>query len=206
MIQPELDPASERLMAFIKDKGGPSVVAKAISKHPQVFYNIRDGKSKASLDTMREIALAFPDLDLNWVITGATSGSEFFHPALTGVNSEAKASYALTDGKAFGGLSAEYISQILAENRELKQELKDARSEIREAYQNYHEVVKPEFSGQTPVFSPFQVVDRPAIGFDYDTTIIKMHRQAPFVSITVGDVTRPFGEHTSTQESGTAGR
>lgn len=71
----EIDPASERLISFVLANGGYSEVAKAIGKSsPQLFYNIRNGINKPSLDTLRELKERFGErFDLTYIITGQRS-------------------------------------------------------------------------------------------------------------------------------------
>ncbi len=70
----ELDPAATRLLELIEELGGAAPVARAMGKHPQLLYNIRDGRSKFSLTTLTELALAFPGkVDANYIVFGVAS-------------------------------------------------------------------------------------------------------------------------------------
>ncbi len=59
-----------RFLEFVKEKGGASVVAKKVNKHPQFIYNIEQGKGKPNFETLTTMKEAYPDLDLNWIFTG----------------------------------------------------------------------------------------------------------------------------------------
>lgn len=58
---------NQKILAFIKDKGGEAEVAKKIGKHPTVFYNIEREGVTPSFKTLLALKAAYPDLDLNWI-------------------------------------------------------------------------------------------------------------------------------------------
>lgn len=63
-----------RLMEFVDQNDGPSAVAKRLGKHPQFLYNIRDGKSKPSYESLIDIWKAYPNkFDLMYVMTGGVT-------------------------------------------------------------------------------------------------------------------------------------
>ena len=59
-----------RILAFIERKGGVAKVARAIGKHPTLFYNIERKGVIPNLETLSLIKDKFPDFDLNWVAIG----------------------------------------------------------------------------------------------------------------------------------------
>jgi hypothetical protein len=60
----------QRLQIFIESKGGVSVVAEKLDKHPNKFYVMFRGETKPNSATIHELKVNFPDLDLNWLYTG----------------------------------------------------------------------------------------------------------------------------------------
>ncbi|UHG93300.1 hypothetical protein [Spirosoma oryzicola] len=70
----DLSPVAQRLLSFVEQQGGYSVVAKRLNKHPQFLYNIRDGKAKPSYDTLMELWQVYKaKFDLMYVMTGTSS-------------------------------------------------------------------------------------------------------------------------------------
>ena len=71
-MEQEIDPAVSRLLDLVEELGGAAQVARSLDKHPQLFYNLRDGKSKFSLTTLTEIARVFPgEVDANFILFGS---------------------------------------------------------------------------------------------------------------------------------------
>jgi len=60
----------QRLFAFAEEKGGISDVARKINKHPAIFYNLVSRDAKPSIETLEEIAAAYPDFDMNYIVRG----------------------------------------------------------------------------------------------------------------------------------------
>ena len=74
-MEEEIDPAVSRLLDLVEELGGAAQVARSLDKHPQLFYNLRDGKSKFSLTTLTEIARVYPGaVDANYILFGKSSG------------------------------------------------------------------------------------------------------------------------------------
>lgn len=71
-MEQEIDPAVSRLLDLVEELGGAAQVARSLDKHPQLFYNLRDGKSKFSLTTLTEIARVHPgEVDANFILFGS---------------------------------------------------------------------------------------------------------------------------------------
>lgn len=71
-MEQEIDPAVSRLLDLVEELGGAAQVARNLDKHPQLFYNLRDGKSKFSLTTLTEIARVYPgEVDANFILFGS---------------------------------------------------------------------------------------------------------------------------------------
>lgn len=62
----------KRLEEFFESKGGSMAVAKSINKHPNKLYVISRNETLPSIYTLLEIKEAYPDFDLNWIISGDT--------------------------------------------------------------------------------------------------------------------------------------
>ncbi len=78
MEQIKASTVQSRLMEFVDQNDGPSAVAKRLGKHPQFLYNIRDGKSKPSYETLIDIWTAYPaKFDLMYVMTGQHSDQTY---------------------------------------------------------------------------------------------------------------------------------
>lgn len=74
-MEQEIDPSVSRLLDLVEELGGAAQVARNLDKHPQLFYNLRDGKSKFSVTTLTEIARVYPGaVDANYILFGEASG------------------------------------------------------------------------------------------------------------------------------------
>jgi hypothetical protein len=71
---PALNEVLARLQEFAEEKGNWSELARPIGKNPAIFYNLVRRNAKPSVETLEEIAGAFPDFDLNYIITGERRG------------------------------------------------------------------------------------------------------------------------------------
>lgn len=67
-----LDETAERLLAFVDAHGGPSEVARHLQIKPSMFYNFEAGRSKPSSGTLMQMAAAYPDFDLDYIMMGRT--------------------------------------------------------------------------------------------------------------------------------------
>jgi len=74
-MKKEINGVMQRLADFAESKGGFAEIGRKIDKHPSTFYNLIRRDALPSLGTLSEIAAAFPDLDLNYIIRGTESGS-----------------------------------------------------------------------------------------------------------------------------------
>jgi len=69
-MEKKINPVLKRLSDFAESQGGFAEVGRRIQKHPSMFYNLVRRDALPSLATLSEIAFAFPELDLNFVIRG----------------------------------------------------------------------------------------------------------------------------------------
>ncbi len=76
------DGVIERLQAFMNEQGGTSTVAEKIGKHPNKFYVMFRGETKPTLTTLMELVSAYPNLDLNWLVTGIESKNSNYQYAV----------------------------------------------------------------------------------------------------------------------------
>jgi hypothetical protein len=74
IVPPVLNEVLVRLQEFTDQKGNWSELARPIGKNPAIFYNLVRRNAKPSVETLEEIAMAFPDFDLNYIITGESRG------------------------------------------------------------------------------------------------------------------------------------
>ncbi len=74
-MEKKINPVLKRLSEFADSKGGFAEIGRRIQKHPSMFYNLVRRDAVPSLNTLTEIAEAFPDLDLNYLIRGVSSGN-----------------------------------------------------------------------------------------------------------------------------------
>lgn len=70
LVPEEKSPLIVRLVEFAEGKGGFGEMARKTDKHPTTFYNMVSRNAKPSVDTLYEIAEAYEDFDLNYIITG----------------------------------------------------------------------------------------------------------------------------------------
>jgi|GEM_PF-4193582 len=59
-----------RLSDWAYRQGGYSEIGRRLKKSPAAFYNLVSRGSLPSIATLSELAIAYPDLDLNYLIRG----------------------------------------------------------------------------------------------------------------------------------------
>ena len=67
------NPILSRLVRWAENQGGFSEVGRVMGKNPALFYNWVSRNQTPSLGTLSEIAGVYPELDLNYIITGKIS-------------------------------------------------------------------------------------------------------------------------------------
>ncbi|MCF2498344.1 hypothetical protein [Dyadobacter chenhuakuii] len=72
-MKKELNPVLQRLSDWADTKGGFAEIGRRVQKHPSMFYNLIRRDALPSLATLSEIATAFPELDMNYIIRGSES-------------------------------------------------------------------------------------------------------------------------------------
>ena len=70
------NPVLVRLMEFAESKGGFSEMGRMLGKSPALFYNWVSRNQVPSVGTLGELAEQFPDMDLNYIISGRVSSLE----------------------------------------------------------------------------------------------------------------------------------
>lgn len=74
-MEKKINPILKRLSEFAESKGGFAEIGRRIKKHPSMFYNLVRRDAVPSLNTLTDIAEAFPELDLNYLIRGVASSA-----------------------------------------------------------------------------------------------------------------------------------
>lgn len=69
-MEKKINPVLKRLSDFADSQGGFAEIGRRIHKHPSMFYNLIRRDALPSVATLTEIAMEFPELDLNFIIRG----------------------------------------------------------------------------------------------------------------------------------------
>ena len=124
-----MDKIIERFRIFIESKGGARTVAEKLNKHPNKFYVTFRGETLPSSNTISEIKLAFPDLDINWLFTGVTSDNQELITLETPV-SDIEKEYKALQEKA--GLFEKMLEETKARLEKTEDQLDAERKVLRE--------------------------------------------------------------------------
>lgn len=69
-MEKKINPMLQRLIDFAASKGWFAEIGRKVDKHPSTFYNLIRRDALPSLATLAEIAEAYPEMDMNYMIRG----------------------------------------------------------------------------------------------------------------------------------------
>lgn len=97
-MEKKINPVLKRLSEFADSQGGFAEIGRRIQKHPSMFYNLIRRDALPSVSTLTEIAMEFPDLDLNYIIRGENKSEDAASAELERVKGELQRREAIITG------------------------------------------------------------------------------------------------------------